>query len=67
MKIVLDYEVSTGGIIDPTSGISLGCLMGLDHHELKTNIGVDIESIVKLKNAGFTADEIIELKRKEVL
>jgi len=66
-KIVLSYETETGFIYD-ANNLYLGSnmqLVPLDN--LEAARGVPIDDLVKLRNAGFSTDEIIELKRKELL
>lgn len=66
-KIVLEYETETGFIYDSVN-MYVGSNMALKpFEESKSSTGVPIDDLVKLKNAGFTTDEIIELKRKELL
>ncbi len=62
-KITLTYDESTGTVTD-----GRGIYIGMD----KTIVSVEgsmveVDVLVKLKNAGFTTDEIIELHRKELL
>ena len=66
-KIVLDYETDTGFIYD-SANMYVGSNMTMTpFEESKFSTGVPIDDLVKLRNAGFTTDEIIELKRKELL
>jgi hypothetical protein len=62
MKVTLNYEPQSGNITDD-KGNFVGTYIGLEASEG----GVSIEALCKLKNAGFSAEEITELKRKEVL
>ena len=69
MKIQLNYDPSTGKIT-ANSGEFLFAWMGLrDHeivqHELKSTSNID--EIIKLKTAGFNADEIIELSKSRLI
>ena len=66
MKIVLNYEPESGQIFD-NQGVNIISWLGLDSHKLENAEGVSVDAICKLKNSGFTAEEIIEMKRKEVL
>lgn len=65
-RIILDYDPANGNISDAKGSI-VGNWQDLLSTSFKDNSGVDVESICKLKNAGFSAEEIIEMKRKEVL
>jgi hypothetical protein len=60
-KISLNFDPATGQVTD-AKGMYIGMNMSLTPVD-----SVDVEVLVKLKNAGFTADEIIELKRKELI
>ena len=67
MKVILNYDQSTGMVHD-----NIGTYIGtwsnptdLEGHK-ETGAADDqsiIESIVRLKNAGFDAEEIIEIKK----
>lgn len=61
-KVVLNYVPETGDLTDD-AGMFIANYMNLNASEG----GVSIEALCKLKNAGFSAEEITELKRKEVL
>lgn len=66
-KIVLNFDDATGFIYDATDmyiGTNL-TLKPFDAIDAKSSVPID--DLVKLRNAGFTTDEIIELKRKEIL
>lgn len=66
-KIVLELETETGFIYD-SAGMYVGSSMTMKpFEESKFSTGVPIDDLVKLRNAGFSTDEIIELKRKELL
>ena len=60
-KYYLEYDPASGVILDNT-----GCLVstnpGFKPVQLETN-GGGTENIIKLKDAGFTAEEIIQLKK----
>ena len=38
--------------------------LGLEDHEAKES---SVDTLVKLKNAGFSTDDIVELRRKELI
>lgn len=61
--ICLNYDPSTGNVEDG-NGVYIGCQLNIKSVK---SAGPAIDDIVKLKDAGFTAEEIIELKRKEVI
>jgi len=67
MKIALNYNPSNSSISD-NAGVVLINWPGLENHEIKdTPEGVSIEGLIDLKKAGFTTDEIVELRKKEIL
>ena len=73
VKIELGYDTGTGNISD-VNGMILGTFFGLDvdkHKppsvELVANPVSSVSEIIKLKDAGFTADEIISMKSREVV
>jgi len=58
-KVLLNYDVQTGTLTNE-SGMTVGTWAGLPtHKELKGNSKV--EDMIKLKNSGFTAEEVIEM------
>lgn len=61
-KVILEYNKETGSFFD-RNGALIGTYLGAVPFDNQT----DVDALVKLKNAGFSADEIIELKRKEVI
>lgn len=66
-KIVLEYDDSTGFVYDST-GLYIGTNLSLKPFDATDEkASVPIDDLVKLRNAGFTTDEIIELKRKDLL
>jgi len=65
MKIVLEYDEMLGQIKDDQGTVIL-TWPGLQGHELDEST-YDIEGLIKLKNAGFTTDDIVELRRKELI
>ena len=68
MKIVVEYDPIAGTLTNPSNQAYLGMFLNLDYEEATGAAkGPAIETLVKLKNAGFTADEIVELKRKELI
>ena len=67
MKIALNYDVNTGQITDD-SGIIIMSYMGLQNNEIKeSKVSTNVTDLVKLKDAGFTAEEIISLSSREII
>jgi hypothetical protein len=67
-KIVLNYDASTGFIYDANDVYIASNLTLTPFDDIADQkSGVAIDDLVKLRNAGFTTDEIIELKRKDLL
>lgn len=62
VKVLLDYDTDTGQIYSP-DGVSICAWSGLTPYTQ----GLTVEQVAKLKAAGFEAEEIIELHRKEVI
>lgn len=66
-KIVLNYDDTTHMVYDANE-LYIGCNSSIKPFEMaEAKQGVDIDDLVKLRNAGFTTEEIIELKRKDLL
>lgn len=66
-KIILEYE-DTNGFVYDANGLYIGSNLQLKPFEVTDEkSGVPIDDLVKLRNAGFTTEEIIELKRKDLL
>ncbi len=68
IDVILKYDTETGNITDANDmycgcNLSLKALRAPDAEQTST----PIEDLVKLRNAGFTTDEIVELKRKELI
>ena len=66
MKIELNYEPTTGQI-SGNSGEMICMWPGLEQHEAKSAKGEGVEGIVKLKDAGFTTEDIIALSSREII
>ena len=61
MKVTLEYDVVTGTITDKL-GIIVGTYCGLtslDDEQSSTSV----DDMIKLKNSGFTAEEVIAIKK----
>ena len=67
MKVIIEYDPVTGQLSDK-NGVMIATWMGLQADDAAVvGTAVDTEKLVKLKNAGFTADELVELRRKELI
>jgi hypothetical protein len=64
-KIILEYNESTGQITDAL-GVMPVLWIGLKGFESETS-KLSVSSVVKLKEAGFTAEEIVELIKGDAL
>lgn len=67
MFIQLEYDKATGQITDPNTNCTISTWMGLEGSEVKEQKTSDVSELVKLKDAGFTADEIMQMKREELV
>lgn len=65
MKIALNYDPQTGMITDDV-GTILFTYVGLENHAVEDNQN-DVETLVKLKNAGFETEDMVELRRKGLI
>ena len=63
--ITLNYDEVTGNITDAT-GISIIYYMGAQSVK-DDKSGQSIDDLINLKAAGFTVDDIVELKRKDLI
>lgn len=63
MKVIMNYDENTGALTDK-NGMTIINWINLQYEE---SSGSSIDILVKLKNSGFSTDEIIELKRKELI
>ena len=64
-NIVLSWDTETGYVYD-AKDLYIGSNITLTPIVVEQT-GTPIEDLVKLRNAGFTTDEIVELKRKELI
>ena len=60
MKVILNYDELTGNITD-SKGVYLFMYGGLSYDSVDDMTSID--EMIKLKNAGFTAQEIIEMRK----
>lgn len=63
MKQYLEYDPASGVILDSV-GTVVHTIPGFSPIQLETNNKVN--DVIKLKDAGFTADEIIAMKKAGV-
>ena len=62
MKHLVYYDDQTGNIEDSTGYFIGGIGIGINVPQpAKTNEGADIDSLIKLKASGFTADDLIKM------
>ena len=61
-------EINAGSIYDKKGMLVVSVEgMGYEFDELGDTATTTIDDLVKLKDAGFTAEEIVELKKREVI
>jgi len=63
MQIKVNYDPSTGNMTDPTNNAYIGVCSDLTHLEVKEQES-KVADLAKLKSAGFTAEEIMQMKRE---
>ena len=63
--ITLNYDEVTGNVTDAT-GISICHYVGAQSVR-DDKSGQSIDDLINLKAAGFTVDDIVELKRKDLI
>jgi len=66
VKVIAEYNSETGMIAD-MHGADFFVGLSIEFIDAPDSQKLDIENLVKLKNAGFTTDEIVELSRKELI
>jgi len=66
VKVIAEYNSGTGMIAD-MHGADFFVGPSIEFIDASDSPKLDIENLVKLKNAGFTTDEIVELSRKELI
>lgn len=68
INVKLKYDKDTGMLYEGDGATMIASWNGLEQFETEDiDSFVPIDALCKLKNAGFTADEIVELRRKEVI
>ena len=58
----LKYDVTTGNITD-NNGILVTTMMGFIPVVFEDKKSTSIDDMIKLKNSGFTAEEVIAIKK----
>lgn len=66
MKVLLDYDETTNEVKD-ANNYCVGFCPSLKPFDCEESKKANVDDIVKLKEAGFEAQDIIELKRKGVI
>lgn len=66
MFIKLEYNKNNGEMKD-SGGVVVGTYYGLENNEVEEEKKVAIDEVVKLKEAGFTSEEIIDMHKKGVI
>lgn len=67
-QIILDWDTDNGFIYDAQNTYIGSSLTLRPIHEVEQTSGTAaIDDLVKLRNAGFTTEEIIELRRKDLI
>lgn len=56
----LKYDESTGMVTD-SKGLVVTTMVGFSGIEIEANTSID--DMIKLKNSGFTAEEVIQIKK----
>lgn len=65
-KVILGYDPQTGSITD-INGYCVATYSGLLYEEATEKETDVVHEMIKLKNAGFTAEEIVLFKNEGVL
>lgn len=65
MKVTIDYDSTTGAMTDKR-GTLVGTWVGLEHFGDAEKKDI-VRDLIKLKEAGFTADEIVAMKEGGLL
>lgn len=64
-RVIVQYEESSGNIFD-RNGTLITAWHGLEHMGEPEN-GSNVRDLIKLKEAGFTAEDIVAMKEGGVL
>ena len=62
MSVYLKYNEASGNITD-ANDILVACFTGFKGVEVDENKNTSIDDMIKLKNSGFTAEEVIAIKK----
>lgn len=67
MKVILNYDPATGQISD-ANGQSISCWFDLRYEPvLETVSTTEVNDLVKLKEAGFTTEEMVNLRDRGLI
>lgn len=71
MKIIIDYDPNSGELKNPKDGLAITNYLGLNYTEAESeksaSAKVSVAELKELKEAGYTAHEIAELRSSGVL
>ena len=62
MSVYLKYNEASGNITD-ANDIHVACFTGFKGVDVDENKNTSIDDMIKLKNSGFTAEEVIAIKK----
>lgn len=65
-KVIVEYDESTGQICDAI-GTPIFTWPGLQHFGEAQDSGVSVRDVIKLKEGGFSAEEIVTMRDGGVL
>ena len=65
MKVILEYDPATGNIMDK-DGLAIHCFPCLNYEEVPEK-NTAVADLIKLKNSGFTAEEVIAIKKADLI
>lgn len=66
MKVVLNYDPTTGHLTDKDGGY-IYQLAGIKYEDFENKSGIEVNELIKLKEAGFTVEEITHLKDRSLI
>ena len=66
MKVIIEYDQLNGTMYDK-AGAMIGTWHALDHFGTPDDQGATVRDLIKLKEAGFSAEEIVAMKEGGVL
>ena len=65
MSVYLKYNEGSGNITD-ANGTLVSCFKGFKGVDVDENKSTSIDDMIKLKNSGFTAEEVIAIKKANI-